>query len=164
MQLQVKKMGLDHLNVDVLVVGSGAAGLRLLLLQAKKVQRCVSFQKAAALNFHKLKLRNLCRAQEKGSSESHRNGQFRRKGINQQELVDVLVEEGPMRLQNFSDGEFMRSPSGCLFAKGRPLVWGEEIVRCLMIRARTLEFNFGRPDGLQDFGERRNVGSLHTRL
>ena len=146
MQLQVKKMGLDHLNVDVLVVGSGAAGLRGAIAASEEGAKvCVLSKGPPGLGTSTvLSYGILAGAQEEGSSESHRKRTIQAgRGINQQELVDVLVEEAPMRLQELLRwGIHAVALQGCLFAEGRPLVWGEEIVRCLMIRARTLGIQF----------------------
>jgi len=75
------------------------------------------------------------------STENHLKRTLRSgRGINQIELVTILVEEGPMRLQELVKwgihAEFYR---GYLFSRGRPPVWGEEIVRCLLRQCKASE-------------------------
>jgi succinate dehydrogenase/fumarate reductase flavoprotein subunit len=65
------------------------------------------------------------------------------RGINRPDLAAILAEEGPMRLRELKEwgvkAEFYR---GYLFSKGRAPVWGEEIVRSLLSKARMSGIRF----------------------
>jgi fumarate reductase (CoM/CoB) subunit A len=65
------------------------------------------------------------------------------RGINQRELVEILVEEAPQRLDELRRwGIHAEFRNGYLFAKGHPPVQGEEIVRCLIRKNQELGAEF----------------------
>ena len=141
-QLNEKKEKiLDQISYDVLVIGSGAAGLRAALAARQKGLRvCVVSKGKPGKGSCTFRSGGVFAGSPPGSStENH----FKRtlksgRGINQIELVKILVEEGPMRLEELVKwgihAEFHR---GYLFSRGRPPVWGEEIVRCLLRQCKT---------------------------
>ncbi|MGP8051704.1 MAG: FAD-dependent oxidoreductase [Desulfobaccales bacterium] len=137
---------MEYLSCDVLVLGSGAAGLRaasaarqagleVLVISKGKPGKstCTGFsagvmagsQNAAALETH------LERTLEAG------------RGLNQRELVELLVQEAPRRLQELMDwgiqGKFL---NGYLYAQGRPPLLGEAITHCLLQKNRDLGTRF----------------------
>jgi aspartate oxidase len=80
--------------------------------------------------------------------DSSRGSHFKRtqqagRGINQKELVEVLVTEGPARLKELVawgiKGEFH---AGYLHSHGRAPIWGEEIIRCLYGKSTELGVRF----------------------
>jgi len=137
---------MEHLSCDVLVIGSGAAGLRAAIaareagLEVMVISKgkpgkstCTGFsagvlagsQNAAALKTH------LERTLEAG------------RGLNQRELVEVLVQEAPQRLQELMNwGIQAKFQNGYLYAQGRPPVLGEAIVHCLLQKNRDLGTRF----------------------
>jgi succinate dehydrogenase/fumarate reductase flavoprotein subunit len=61
------------------------------------------------------------------------------RGVNQRELVEILVTEGPQRLKELVDwGMKARFHQGSLYAAGRPPIWGEEIVHCLISKNKSV--------------------------
>jgi succinate dehydrogenase/fumarate reductase flavoprotein subunit len=63
--------------------------------------------------------------------------------VNQPELVEVLVNEAPQRLDELRRwGIHADFKNGYLFAKGRPPAQGQEIVRCLINKAQKLGVEF----------------------
>jgi len=65
------------------------------------------------------------------------------RGINQRELVEILVAEAPPRLQELLSwgirAEFL---NGYLFAQGHAPALGDEIIRCLLRQCRALGVRF----------------------
>jgi fumarate reductase (CoM/CoB) subunit A len=65
------------------------------------------------------------------------------RGLNEGELVEILVAEAPSRLNELMRwGIHADFKNGYLFAKGRPPLLGEEIVRCLLTRNEALGTRF----------------------
>lgn len=126
---------MERLSFDVLVLGTGAAGLRAALEARKRGLSVCALSKAKVG-------KATCTVFSGGvmagtPSEASPDLHFERtmkagRGLNDVELVRVLVEETPMRLRELvkwgMKGEFHE---GYLYAQGRPPVWGEEITRCL---------------------------------
>ena len=137
---------MEHLSCDVLIVGSGAAGLRASIAAREAGLDVCVISKGTPGNATSTVLSGGVFA---GIAESQHAGHHKEstlrsgRGINQKELVDILVKEGPARLNELMDwgikGEFHR---GYLFAKGRPPVWGEAIVHCLLTRAKAMDVRF----------------------
>jgi succinate dehydrogenase/fumarate reductase flavoprotein subunit len=78
------------------------------------------------------------------ATDSHRQRTLMAgRGLNESELVEILVKEAPLRLNELLswgiNADFL---NGYLYAKGRPPVLGEEIVRCLIIRNKALGTHF----------------------
>ncbi len=126
----------ERLSFDVLVLGTGAAGLRAALEARRRGLRVCALSKgkpgkATCTVFSGGVMAGTPLA---ASRESHLERTLMAgRGLNDVELVRVLVEEAPMRLRELVQwgmkGEFQE---GYLYAQGRPPVWGEEITRCLL--------------------------------
>jgi fumarate reductase (CoM/CoB) subunit A len=137
---------MEHISCDVLIVGSGAAGLRASISAREAgLDVCVISKglpgKASCTILSAGVFAGVARPEE---AESHiRNTLQAGRGINQKELVEVLVAEGPERLKELAawgiSGEFHK---GYLFSKGRAPVWGQAIVLCLLEKAKTLGVRF----------------------
>jgi len=137
---------MEHISCDVLIIGSGAAGLRAAISAREAgLEVCVISKglpgKASCTILSAGVFAGVARPDE---AESHiRNTLQAGRGINQKELVDVLVAEGPERLKELAGwgiaGEFHK---GYLFSKGRAPVWGQAIVKCLLEKARAMGVRF----------------------
>ena len=65
------------------------------------------------------------------------------RGLNQRELVEVLVQEAPQRLQELMNwGIQAKFQNGYLYALGRPPLLGEAIIHCLLQKNRDLGTRF----------------------
>lgn len=127
---------MEHLNCDILIIGGGAAGLRAAIAVRQEgldaLVICKSAPGKGASTFFSggaMAGSGLDMPAERHKALTLSAG----RGINQQELVDVLVEEAPLRLAELIDwGLSGRYHQGNLYADDRPPVWGREIVRCLI--------------------------------
>jgi succinate dehydrogenase/fumarate reductase flavoprotein subunit len=133
----------DQLTFDVLVIGSGAAGLRAAIAAREKGLEVGVISKAAPG-------KATCTIVSGGAFTGTTQGDSPRghmdqtlqagRGINLKALVDILVTEGPQRLKELVDwGIKARFHKGSLYAAGRPPLWGEEIVNCLLAKNKSLE-------------------------
>ena len=137
---------MEHIFCDVLVIGSGAAGLRAAISAKQKgLDVCVISKQAPGKATCSIVSAGVWAGTEENTSPDHhlkRTLQAGR-GINQKELVKVLVEEGPMRLKELKkwgiNAEFHR---GYLFCKGRAPYRGREFVQCLLTKNETLGTRF----------------------
>jgi len=142
----VKETAMQHLTCDVLVIGSGAAGIRAAIAAREKGVDVMVISKASPG-------KGTCTILSGGVFAGSRDGESTEKhleqtlkagrDINQRELVNILVDEGPARLKELVnwgiEGEFHK---GYLFAQGRPTIWGEGIINCLFGKANALEVKF----------------------
>lgn len=137
---------MEHLSFDVLVVGSGAAGLRAAIAAREKGLEVGVISKAAPG-------KSTCTMVSGGAFSGTREGDSPRghmeqtlragRGINLQKLVEILVTEGPQRLKELVDwGIKAKFHKGSLYASGRPPIWGEEIVHCLVSKNKSLGTRF----------------------
>jgi fumarate reductase (CoM/CoB) subunit A len=136
----------EHISCDVLVLGSGAAGLRaaiaareagldVIVLSKGKPGKstCTGFSAGVMAGSYDAHTR---------SAHSERTFQAGR-GINQRELVEIFVREAPSRLRELMDwGIHAEFQEGYLFSKGRPPLLGQEIIRCLLNKNRELGTRF----------------------
>lgn len=133
---------MEHLSYDVLVVGSGAAGLRAAIsAREKSLEVCVISKGKPGKGTCTFKSGGVFAGTRDGTStDNHLRRTLKAgRGINQKELVEILVEEGPMRLKELMEwGIKAKLYHGYLFSSGRPPIWGEEIVRCLLIKSKAL--------------------------
>jgi len=137
---------MDCVQCDVLVIGSGAAGLRAAIAAAQSGVRVMVVSKTLPGMATSTLLSGgaFAGAGEGLTPEEHRDRTLQAgRGINQPGLVEVLVTEGPGRLRELLEWG-MRGivVQGYLHALGRPPVWGKEIVRCLVERARAMKVRF----------------------
>lgn len=135
-----------HLSYDVLILGSGAAGLRAAISAREAgLEVCVvskgSPGKSSCTSFSAGVMAGSSHA---ASLNAHREGTLRAgRNINQEELVQVLVEEAPVRLDELKRwGIHADFQKGYLYAKGRPPVQGEAIVACLLEKNRQVGSQF----------------------
>jgi succinate dehydrogenase/fumarate reductase flavoprotein subunit len=141
----MKENVLDQLFSDVLIVGSGAAGLRAAIAAREKNSEVIVISKGNPG-------KGTCTFRSGGvfagtAAGTPTDNHLRRtlkagRGINQRELVEILVEEGPVRLRELMEwGISAELHHGYLFSQGRPPIWGEEIVRSLMKKAKASGIN-----------------------
>ena len=131
---------------DVLVIGSGAAGLRAALAARERGAHVrVMAKRTPGKGSATVVSAGVFAGSAPGASfDEHlaRTLQAGR-GLNQPELARVLVEEAPARLQELIAwgirGDYR---GGYLYSGGRAPVWGEEIIRCLVERNRAAGTEF----------------------
>ena len=131
---------------DVLIVGSGAAGLRSAIAASNLGAKVGVLSKGSPGKKTATIFSGGVFAGSVGDSspETHRHQTLLAgRGINQLELVDVLVSDGPDRLQELMDwGIHAEFHNGYLFAKGRPPAWGRAIIDCLLERSQQVNIDF----------------------
>ena len=137
---------LEHLKCDVLIIGSGAAGLRAAIAAREKSLDVTVVSKASpGKGTCTIVSGGAFGAPEEGTSpEGHvKRTLLSGRGINDRDLVQVLAQEAPRRLREMMDWGIRGTlHKGSLFADGRPPLWGEEIVRCLIAKNQDLGTRF----------------------
>lgn len=137
---------MENITCDILIIGSGAAGLRaaiearrdgfdaLVISKSLPGKGASTFFSGGAMAGSGIDM-----PRETHKSLTIASG----RGINQTDLVDVLVEEAPLRLKELTDwGMSGRYHSGYLYADDRPPVWGRELIRCLIEKNKQLGTHF----------------------
>ena len=137
---------MEHLSCDVLVIGSGAAGLRAAIsAQEMGMEVCVVSKGSPGKSTCTWFSGGVMAGTPIGTKpDAHLERTLQAgRGINQRELVEVLVAEAPQRLEELISwglhGEFQ---NGYLYAHGRPPALGEEIIRCLLQRNKAAGTHF----------------------
>ncbi|MHC1727975.1 MAG: FAD-binding protein [Syntrophobacteraceae bacterium] len=127
---------MEQISCDVLVLGTGAAGLRAAIsARMQGLEVCAVSKggpgKSTCTGFSVGTMRG---ARTAGSPDLHMEQTLLAgRGINQQELVEVLVQEAPERLEELVRwGIRAEFRDGFLFADGRPPFLGDEIIRTLI--------------------------------
>ncbi len=142
----MKGTAVEHLFFDVLVVGSGAAGLRAAIAAREQGVDVGVISKGSPGKATCTILSGgvFAGSQEGALTHKHLERTLQSgRGINQRELVKVLVEEGPIRLKELKKwGIKAEFHQGYLYAKGRPAIWGEAIVGCLLAKNKALGTRF----------------------
>ncbi|MGD8295494.1 MAG: FAD-dependent oxidoreductase [Desulfobacterales bacterium] len=137
---------MEHIECDVLVVGSGAAGLRAAISAKQKgLDVCVISKQAPGKATCTMLSAGVFAGTEEGKSSDHHSKSTLQagRGINQKELVNVLAEEGPMRLQELNKwGINAAFRHGYLYCKGRAPYRGREIVKCLLTKNEAIGTRF----------------------
>jgi succinate dehydrogenase/fumarate reductase flavoprotein subunit len=136
---------MEHVACDVLVLGSGAAGLRAAISAREAGLDVLVVSRAGPGKSTCTGLSGgvMGGAESSGAARHLERTLQAGRGINQPVLAEILCEEAPKRL-----GELMRwgiqaeMRKGFLFAKGRPPAMGEEIVHCLLRKNRELGTRF----------------------
>lgn len=137
---------MEHLSYDVLIIGSGAAGLRA-AISARELglEVCVVSKGNPGKSTCTWFSGGVMAGTPLGvSPDAHRERTLQAgRGINQKDLVEILVTEAPHRLHELESwglrGEFL---GGYLFAQGPPPALGAEMVRCLLQRNKALGTQF----------------------
>lgn len=129
---------MEHISFDILVIGSGAAGLRAAVSARETgASVCVVSKGSPGKSTCTWFSGGVMAGNTGGDSrDSHRQRTVvAGRGLNESRLVDILVEDAPLRLNELRLwGIRADLINGYLYAKGRPPVFGEEIVRCLLAR------------------------------
>jgi fumarate reductase (CoM/CoB) subunit A len=137
---------MEYFSCDVLVLGSGAAGLRAAIAarQAGLDVVVISKGKTGKSTCTGFSAGVMAGSQNAATLDTHLERSLAAgRGINQRELLEVLVQEAPARLQELMDwGIQANFQNGYLYALGRPPVLGEAIVHCLLQKNRDLGTRF----------------------
>ncbi len=137
---------MEQTMADVLVVGSGAAGLRAAVAAAEAgCSVWVVSKNSPGKGTATIVSGGAFAGSPAGAPvDGHREATLKSgRGINRKDLVEAFVAEAPIRLREMVDwGMRAESHQGYLMAAGRPSVWGEEIIRCLVARCRSLGVEF----------------------
>jgi fumarate reductase (CoM/CoB) subunit A len=157
---------MDHVSCDVLVLGSGAAGLRAAISSRESGLRVCVVSKGP---LGKSTCTWLSAGVMAGSANAttlnaHLEGTLLAgRGINQRELAEILVKEASHRLDELRrwgiQAEFR---NGYLFAKGHPPVQGEAIIRCLIKKNQELGTEFMGNVLVTDLGMENGVGGVRA--
>ena len=131
---------MERLSCDLLIIGSGAAGLRAAIAARKYPLDVLVISKASpgkgTCTIVSGGVFAATRQGEEPDSHISRTLQAGR-GINQKELVEVLARQGPRRLNELLEWGFKGGyHKGYLFSKSPTQVRGEPIVKCLEQKAR----------------------------
>jgi len=136
----------ESLSTDVVVVGSGAAGLRAAISARQQgLDTCVISKLRPGKGTCTTLSGGVFAGTPYGEPPSEHISKTLQagRGINQQELVEALAADAPTRLKELSawgiKAEFRR---GYLYYLGRAPVWGSEIIRCLLTKAEGLGIRF----------------------
>ena len=137
---------MERFSCDVLVLGSGAAGLRAAISAREAGLRVcvVSKGPVGKSTCTWLSAGVMAGGFNAATIKAHlERTLLAGRGINQPELVEILVNEAPQRLDELRRwGIRAEFRNGYLFAKGHPPVQGEAITRCLINRNRELGTQF----------------------
>ncbi len=141
---------MDQLYCDVLVVGSGGAGLRAAIAcREKDLDVCVISKTSAGKGTSTIVSGGVFAGSQEGrSTEGHLTRTLQAgRGLNQQDLVEILVEEAPRRLKELMHwGIKAELRKGYLYSHGAPPMWGREITQCLLAKCSALGVRFA--DGI----------------
>ncbi len=137
---------MDHVSFDIIIIGSGAAGLRA-AISAREAGLSVCVVSKGSPG--KSTCTGLSGGVMAGSAHGDTHDTHRQRtvtagrGLNESVLVDILVDEAPLRLNELVLwGIHADAIKGYLYARGRPPVLGEEIVRCLLRKNKELGTRF----------------------
>ncbi len=137
---------LETISCDVLVIGSGAAGLRAAIEARRSGARVLVISKSTIGGAScTLFAGGSFRAAIEGLTEEehYRLTLESGKGMNDRELVKTLVSDAPSRVLEMEKmGMHSNRVHGELFCQGKPFVWGLEIIRTLRSVASDLGVEF----------------------
>lgn len=137
---------MEQIDCDVLVVGSGAAGLRAAIAAREAgVDVCVVSKAPPGKGTSTILSAGVFAGTREGENPKNhiKRTLAAGRGINERPLVEVLAEEGPLRLKELMTwGIKARFLGGNLYAEAIPSWGGQEIIRCLLERARSLGVRF----------------------
>jgi succinate dehydrogenase/fumarate reductase flavoprotein subunit len=136
----------EHIACDVLILGSGAAGLRaaIAVRQAGLDVVLISKSRSGKSTCTGFSGGVMAGWQNAGSTAAHLQQTLQAgRGINQQELAELFVRDAPVRLRELVEwGIHSEFKDIYLFSKGRPPLLGQEIIRCLIAKNRELGTRF----------------------
>jgi succinate dehydrogenase/fumarate reductase flavoprotein subunit len=131
---------LEYVSCDLLIIGSGAAGLRAAIAAKQHPLDVLVISKASPGKGTCTIVSGGVFAGTKQGDEpaAHINRTLQAgRGINQKDLVEVLAQDGPHRLNELLEWGFKGGyHQGYLFSDGRAPIRGEEIINCLERKAR----------------------------
>jgi succinate dehydrogenase/fumarate reductase flavoprotein subunit len=137
---------MEHVAYDILVLGSGGAGLRAAITACEADFSVGVISRGNPGKF-------TCTAYSAGvmagsTNRNHCQDHLERtllagRGLNDPDLANILAAETPQRLQELMEwGIQAEYQNGWLYAKGRPPFKGEAIIRCLLNKSRALGVHF----------------------
>lgn len=137
---------MEHLPFDIIIIGSGAAGLRAAIsARGAGLSVCVVSKGSPG----KSTCTGVSGGVMAGSADMDNHDVHLQRtlmagrGLNDPRLADTLVEEAPIRLKELLRwGINAEMVNGYLYAKGRPPVLGEEIIRCLLEKNKAIGVRF----------------------
>lgn len=137
---------MDHFSCDVLVIGSGGAGLRAAIAcREKDLNVCVISKASAGKGTSTIVSGGVFAgtAADRSTRDHLARTLQAGRGLNQQDLVEVLVEEAPRRINELIQwGIKAELRNGYLYSRGSPPMWGREITQCLLAKCRALGIKF----------------------
>ncbi len=164
----MKETGMDDVSRDVLVLGSGAAGLRAAISAREANLRVCVVSKGPTG-------KSTCTWMSAGVMAGSTNTAtlsthlddtlLAGRGINKRALAKILVEEAPSRLDELRmwgiSAEFQ---DGYLYSGGRPPVQGQEIVRCLIKKNQELGTEFMGNVLVTDLFMENGIGGVRAHI
>jgi fumarate reductase (CoM/CoB) subunit A len=136
----------ECVSCDVLVLGSGAAGLRAAIAarEAGLEVMVISKGKPGKSTCTGFSAGVMAGSQNAATLATHLERTLKAgRGINQPELAEILAQEAPLRLQELMNwGIRAEFKNGYLYSQGHPPVLGEALVHCLLQRNQALGTQF----------------------
>ena len=137
---------MERFSFDVVIIGSGAAGLRAAIeVRQKGLEPCVISKAAPGMGTCTIMSEgDFAGAAEGGTVDEHQNWTLHAgRGLNDRELVEALVKDAPVKIDELVEwGLRGEAEAGHFVADGPPPVWGKEITRCLLEKARAVGVHF----------------------
>jgi succinate dehydrogenase/fumarate reductase flavoprotein subunit len=137
---------MEQLSCEVLIVGSGGAGLRAAIAAREKGIDVLVVSKASPGKATSTTVSaGVFAGTPRGVSPDNHMARTLQagRGINQLELVRVLVDEAPQRLQELIQwGINAEFREGYLYSLGAAPMWGREITQCLIAKCKEMGVRF----------------------
>lgn len=137
---------MEQLSCDVLVVGSGGAGLRAAIAAREKGGEVLVISKASPgkATSTTISAGVFAGTPQGVSPDNHMARTLQAgRGLNQSELVRILVDEAPQRLQELMQwGIKAVFRNGYLYSLGAAPMWGREITKCLVAKCKAMGVRF----------------------
>ena len=137
---------MEELSCEVLVIGSGGAGLRAAIAARDQGKDVLVISKASPGKATATTLSaGVFAGTPLGDSPDHHMARTLQagRGINQLELVRILVDEAPQRLEELLQwGINAELRQGYLYSLGAAPMWGREITKCLIAKCKQMGVRF----------------------